>query len=319
MNFQMTPQSLGALNQVPIDMTLQALDWQQRAQQADQMTLAEIAAANQRAAQKHVMDQKTSQLNLDTGLAQLPGIRAQSDITARKNKMEEELFPYEIKKKIQQAGIDATEQELKIFDQNMQKLLNAPSGSPERAQGEKLFMASKEMLKAREDNKLKLQIEAAETDRAVKVAEIAAGSREKVANIKNSPENVAAGLVDSINKGKLNYEKGATAFFTLAEMMEDNDPRKAQYLEIAAKLEAAALNKANAGANPQVDLDDLGIKTTTPQATPVLGGAPNPATAGRSARQANSERVVIYKDGKAVGTVPKAQADQAVQEGYTLK
>lgn len=46
MNFQMNPQSLGALNSVPIDMTLQALDWQQRAQQADQMSLAEMNAVN---------------------------------------------------------------------------------------------------------------------------------------------------------------------------------------------------------------------------------------------------------------------------------
>lgn len=64
---------------------------------------------------------------------------------------------------------------------------------------------------------------------------------------------------------------------------------------------------------------EMGIPTTTPQANPALGGTANPAVADRPARQANSERVTIYKDGKAVGTVPKAQADQAVQEGYTLK
>lgn len=283
MNFQMNPQSLGALNSVPIDMTLQALDWQQRAQQADQMSLAEMNAANQRAAQKHMLDQEQARIANETSLAQLPGIRAQSSMQQRKNTMEEATFEPELKAKMTEFGIKATDAELKAYDQGVQKLLNS-SNPAERARGEKLWQASSVMMKAREDHKLKMEIEKEQTYRTLEAQRIAAGSREKVASSKGSPEGTAANIINSINAGKLNYEKGATAFFTLAELMEEGDPRKAQYMGIAAKLEAAALNKANAGAKPAADLEALGIKTTTPQATPVLG-EPNAATAGRKNRQ----------------------------------
>ncbi len=191
MNFQMTPQSLGALNSVPIDMTLQALDWQQRAQQADQMTLAEIAAANQRAAQKHAMDQKTSQLNLDTGLAQLPGIRAQSDQRVRDNRIGEATFDETMKAKLREFAIKATDDDLKMYDQQVQKLLNSQNPE-ERKRGEKMWQASPIMMKAREDHKLKMELEGEQTYRTLEAARIAAASREKVAAASAAIKQAAA-------------------------------------------------------------------------------------------------------------------------------
>jgi hypothetical protein len=315
MNFQMNPQSLGALNSVPVDMTLQALDWQQRAQQADQMSLAEMNAANQRAAQKHMLDQEQARIANETSLAQLPGIRAQSSIQQRKNTMEEATFEPELKAKMTEFGIKATDAELKAYDQGVQKLLNS-SNPAERARGEKLWQASSVMMKAREDHKLKMELDDRRANNDIRIKQAVPGT---AAVPKADPTDIAAGAINALQSGRMDYVKGATTFYTLSELLPDTDPRKAQFRQIAEALEKARLADRTAGAKPAPDMAELGIPTTTPQANPALGGTANPVTADRPARQANSERVTIYKDGKAVGTVPKAQADQAVQEGYTLK
>lgn len=191
MNFQMNPQSLGALNSVPVDMTLQALDWQQRAQQADQMSLAELAAQQQRAAQKHALDQEQGRLANETTLAQLPGIRAQSDSRVRSNKMEEATFDQAMQQKIREFAIKATDDDLKAYDQSVQKLLNS-SNPEERKRGEKMWQASPIMMKAREDHKLKMELEGAQTYRTLEAARIAAASREKVAAASAAIKQAAA-------------------------------------------------------------------------------------------------------------------------------
>ena len=191
MNFQMTPQSLGALNSVPVDMTLQALDWQQRAQQADQMSLAELAAQNQRAAQKHALDQEQMRIANDTSLAQLPGIRAQSNQRVRTDKLEEATCDQTLQQKLREFAIKATDDELKAYDQNVQKLLNS-ANPEERTRGEKMWQASPIMMKAREDHRLKMEIENAQTYRTLEAARIAAASREKVAATSAAIKQAAA-------------------------------------------------------------------------------------------------------------------------------
>ena len=191
MNFQMNPQSLGALNSVPVDMTLQALDWQQRAQQADQMSLAELAAQQQRAAQKHALDQEQGRIANETSLAQLPGIRAQSDSRVRTNKLEEATFDQTMQQKLREFAIKATDDELKAYDQNVQKLLNS-ANPEERKRGEKMWQASPIMMKAREDHRLKMELEQQQTYRTLEAARIAAASREKVAAASAAIKQAAA-------------------------------------------------------------------------------------------------------------------------------
>jgi hypothetical protein len=180
MNFQMTPQSLGQLNSVPIDMTLQALDWQQRAEKADQMSLAEIAAQNQRAAESHKLAQETGRLNNETTLAQLPGIRATSTLNQQKARMGELTFDAEVTSKLKEFAVKAKESELKEFDMKVEEKLRSRDPA-EVKEGERLFAASTAMRKLREEHKLKKELEAAQTYRTLEAARITAASREKVA------------------------------------------------------------------------------------------------------------------------------------------
>lgn len=66
------------------------------------------------------------------------------------------------------------------------------------------------------------------------------------------------------------------------------------------------------------ELRRAGYKGTLPGSQP--SGQPAQAPAGpATAPKAPPGRVVIYKDGKAVGSVPEAQVDAAKQQGYTVK
>lgn len=111
-------------------------------------------------------------------------------------------------------------------------------------------------------------------------------------------------------------------------MDQENAERKAAY----EKSMGAAV--VNAGKSPSMDAlgNAQGIKAVpvTPQTTAtdfLRQGrpAPNPAPSAQPTPRArqdqaqNVERVIIYKNGQAVGTIPKAQVDAAKAQGYTIK
>ena len=104
-----------------------------------------------------------------------------------------------------------------------------------------------------------------------------------------------------------------------AEMarLEPEDPLLQTYSAMRDSLVPMAQEEIARAANPSGFEQDPATKEWRVRSPVQLGTSP--ATADRPARQAATERVTIYKDGKAVGTVPKAQAEQATKEGYTLK
>ena len=276
MNFQMNPQSLGALNSVPIDMTLQALDWQQRAQQADQMSLAEMNAANQRAAQTHALAQETGRLGNETTLAQLPGVRATSAMQGRKNDMEAATFDQTMQQKLREFAIKATDDDLKVYEQQVQKLLNSPEGSEERKRGEKLWQASPIMMKAREDHKLKMELEKEQTYRTLEAQRIAAKSRETVATTPR-PSAVKSAVAQGMDPKKL---VGMLAQALLAETNPERKAELQQELEFATQLAERFQAIPPVGIDPSVAPGTLarperGPVPQAPGLTPVPGSSAN--------------------------------------------
>jgi len=97
--------------------------------------------------------------------------------------------------------------------------------------------------------------------------------------------------------------------------------QKQQWLPIIAAIKKQAENEPLIPQTGKVDpVGSANSKTGEIVARPAvdLGGAPG-AVSNRPARQTASEDVVIYKDGKAVGMVSKADVAQAIKDGYTVK
>jgi uncharacterized protein (UPF0147 family) len=97
----------------------------------------------------------------------------------------------------------------------------------------------------------------------LEAARIAATSRENVAATKS--QGTAKNILDSVNAGKMTYEKAATAFAVMAEM--ETDPNlAAQYKQMAGKFEQAVLSKAAASSTTG--------KLSVPEATGLPTQAP---------------------------------------------
>lgn len=100
-------------------------------------------------------------------------------------------------------------------------------------------------------------------------------------------------------------------------------PALPQELQVALQPSYAALKKqADAEINARM-AGEVDIAGATKGKVPVnpavdLGDAPG-AVVSRPQRQTSNERITIYKDGKAVGTIPVEQKAQAIQQGYTIK
>jgi hypothetical protein len=83
-----------------------------------------------------------------------------------------------------------------------------------------------------------------------------------------------------------------------------------------------AREQANADANKgAANKPDVGAATKgqVPMNPAVDLGGVNETTGGRPARQAGTKQITIYKDGKAVGTIPENERAEAIKQGYTVK
>jgi len=85
----------------------------------------------------------------------------------------------------------------------------------------------------------------------------------------------ANNIIEQVKLGKLNYEKAATAFETLADL-EDNVEMQQKYRELASKFAAENLKKAPAQINPAAI---PGAPLQTPQTGLGKGGGPAAGTA----------------------------------------
>lgn len=329
-NFQQTPQNLAAINNVRPDYMGAVWDWQQRAQQHDQTGLADLMRASQHEATMDPIRVQQGQATLADTQAGTAGKLLHNEDQRMKNEVAQHVLPQAKLQAAKDLILKGSEADEKMFAIEVDKMLRS-NDPKQRSYGEQLLNTSRKAVEEKRaaesqrlTNQQRIELEGKQRMREIgaqganqkEVAQIGADSRLEVARLK--AKDAAKGVLEAVQSGKMNYEKAATSLFLLGNLSDEGDPNKKTYLELASKMEQANLAAKNAGAKPQVDMEAMGIATTTPQASPVLG-APVPAVAERPARQAATQRITIYKDGKAVGTIPQEQKDQAIKEGYSVK
>lgn len=107
---------------------------------------------------------------------------------------------------------------------------------------------------------------------AIEVARINADARLQQQAMKT--KNAAGSILDAVKAGKLNYEKAAASFHTLA-MMADDPNERAQYEKLAGDFEKANLSAKAAGVTGKPDVGELaGIPTQAPVQVFGNGAAP---------------------------------------------
>lgn len=237
----------------------------------------------------------------DTLEAQLGGHRARSKEAELKLDTDTQLQPHLIKQKIAEAfkGVSAAE-----LDQNKnlirQALLNPKLSDQER----KVYSMLRDQFD--EFYKLNQTLE----------------SKEKIAATPK-PGRTGSGGPKAPAPPKAPKDDIQLSSYWQFQADQENDPTtktELQALADGARSRALALiqAKADAAATGKVDLGAIGGVPTRQGITPTTGqppAAPKPAAAPK----APTGRVVIYKDGKAVGTIPESQRDAAVKQGYLVK
>lgn len=202
---------------------------------------------------------------------------------------------------------EMTEDDLKTTTAAIEAALVHPSPAV-RAQAAQLRGLMTDMVKLREGFQSKEDI--ASTAAAAKEA----AAKEATARQRAVLEARATlARQQAAARGPKGYQEAATRYRILAE--ETDDPEtQAKYLALSREFELAAQEQAKAGKAGGIDVGAVAELPTT-QVAPQLGGGAAP----KAAPKVPTGRVIIYKDGKAVGTVPEAQREQALKEGYTLK
>ena len=135
---------------------------------------------------------------------------------------------------------------------------------------------------------------------------------------KDNPSNKMdnASVTSVLTKMKKASEKLAHLKVVLPQMTEEQQQQwRGTYLALKQQAEAESTLNAKVG-DPDIGAVTKGSVPVVPGVN--LGDAPG-ATTNRPARQAGSQRITIYKDGKAVGTIPSEQKEQAIKQGYIVK
>lgn len=230
---------------------------------------------------------QNQQIQNDQGLAQLPGMRADSRLKQHKAEVSAYTLPLQKEAELKKLMNDSSSEDLRTTQQEFQRL--AYSQNPkERAIGEAGLRMSGEIIKERAKQEVVNQghREVAningETQRAVTKMQIDAG--------RFAPKNAgpgqfdAKGILQMAMAGKLNYEKAAT-MFQIAAQMEQDPQLKSTYNELAQRFGQAVLDKRPPDLKDIVDLTQLNIpvKPTQKPTTNLGGGAPAPVPAPASA------------------------------------
>lgn len=269
-----------------------------------QMALEDLYAQQ---AERPLKEQRMSLEN--QGLeALLPQKRAQGKQAERDWEVEQGV-PVEDRQKAIKLKLarEMTEDDLKTTTAAIEAALVHPSPAV-RAQAAQLRGLMTDMVKLREGFQSKEDI--ASTAAAAKEA----AAKEATARQRAVLEARATlARQQAASRGPKGYQEAATRYRILAE--ETDDPEtQAKYLALSREFELAAQEQAKAGKAGGIDVGAVAELPTT-QVAPQLGGGAAP----KAAPKVPTGRVIIYKDGKAVGTVPEAQREQALKEGYTLK
>jgi hypothetical protein len=296
MQFNMNPQSLAQLNNVPIDMTLESMDWLRNARQSDSAGLQDMMGQYAHEAATRPLKQQQMQLANDTTLAQLPGVKAQSGMLERKNKMEAGTFDADMQAKLRKLAMDAADDDIKGMEQQGRKLLFSTNPA-ERKRGEQILGATEFMFKEREKNRLAGELEAQKQRVAKELMQmqIDAGRFTKTPRAGKSPEELIASM---------GYEKASVYYDARAEAAEDaGDPEAAnRFREQANKMKAAyeraKMLQAQAAAGGKVDIGATANIPTLPAPQP-QGFTPPANTPPQTGPYTDAEKERRYQEWKA--------------------
>jgi hypothetical protein len=216
-----TLNDLAAFGKVPLSLTGDALASIDRGQQADQSNLADLFSQNQHMQAMRPMQEQTQDLQNQTSLAQLPGLHAQSEISQRTNDMGRATFGLDVKNKLTEAAMKASDDELKQVAQHAQQLMYSTNPA-EVKEGQKLWMASQHM----QETKFKADTEKAiakiRGDTVMATTGMRIGSNERIAGsrIAAATEHLKATLQSKKELDKASTEQLATRMDSFAREAE---------------------------------------------------------------------------------------------------
>lgn len=253
-----TNQSLAQLDKVPLYSFVDALRAQEAAQQADQMSLADLPGqiAHQQRLRPLAIEQQT--LANQTAEAQLPGLQAQASMLQRKDKADQMTFDPRIKAELAKFALEHDKNEIEQLGVQAEKLMM--SGDPVKVkQGRQMFMASKEMFKLRQEHDWKMEVIRQQGANSAGVANINADARLKAAELQARFKRELASLGNDPKKLVGHYAQKL-----LLASPEEKAQAQAEY-EFAVKT-AQSLNPPVApGINPE---RTNGALVTPPPPTP---------------------------------------------------
>ena len=298
------PTSLANLNQVPLDMTLEGMDWFNQARNADSQQFQDLPGLLAHEQALRPLKQQQMQIANDTGLAQLPGIKAQSSILQRKNKMEDITFDDDVKTKLSDLATKLKKNDIEQIEAEGQRLLTSMNPE-ERWRGAQLLAASKEMFALNHKQYQAIELEGVKHRNAKELMQmqIDAGRFNKTPRAGKSPEEILASM---------GFEKASVYYDAKAQAAEEagNKDHAQYYRDQADKMkqayERAKVLQGQAAAGGKIDAPAVTGLPATPQAQPQgFGGG-----------QAPTDRVrVIGPDGR-TGTIPRSQLKDALSSGY---
>lgn len=196
--FMFNPESLAQLGQLPIEHTSRGYDWMQMARQADQATLADIAAQRQRQAEMHPLEVAQKQATLADTQAITQGRQIANEWAPKVNQAD-------LDAKLFKLTQDKSEEEIKNIEREAYKLMTSDDPRKQEmgravyermpAVLEKRKTAAQEKELAQMENATRLRGQ----DTQVKVAEIGARSREQVAATRSAMAQQARSDVTKMN------------------------------------------------------------------------------------------------------------------------
>jgi hypothetical protein len=303
-----TPDYLAKMNQVSPLYAIQADNAYNRAAQQDQAGLADLFAQQQHDQQMRPLKLQSQQISNDKGLAQLPGLRAESSISQRKDRMGAATYDSEVSGKLKKMALEADETELKQLGTHAQKMMLSQDPA-ERKKGQALFDASSHMFELRTKHNQEMEKARLQADTSRYVADKGAESRLAVANTRG-----AGG-----EKAPKNPRELYAYYYNMAVNSEDPAEQQ-QYTALAQEAWNRVIEEATAraGAAKAGTLDMSGLGNglpTMPQVTPGKVELPNKGQQPAVTYKTPDDIKSAYRAGK----LTKEQATEMLRKEHGYK
>jgi hypothetical protein len=304
-----TPDYLSKMNQVSPLYAIQADNAYNRAAQQDQAGLADLFAQQQHDQQMRPLKLQSQQISNDQGLAQLPGLRAESSISQRKDRMGAATYDSEVSGKLKKMALEADETELKQLGTQAQKMMLSQDPT-ERKKGQALFDASSHMYELRTKHNQEMEKARLQAETSRYVADKGAESRLAVANTRGAGE-----------KALKSPRELYAYYYNLAANAEDGSEDQTRYTALAQeqwdRVVEEATARAGAAKAGTVDMSNLGGGgiPTMPPVTPGKVKVPGKTEGASVTYKTPDDIKSAYKAGK----LTKEQATEMLRKEHGYK